>query len=194
MRLSCGFCAFDVAKAVANYRTEKPTSETPFANVQLPATAALPKPTVVMKTSLGEITIQLELDKAPRTVGHFLNYVNSGYYNETIFHQVENGYALVGGGFTADLKEKPTRYTVANEAANGLKNDAGTIAMARRGDPNSATAQFFINVQDNDFLDHSAPTPQGWGYCVFGQVVAGMDVVKKIQKGDRVVSASIEKG
>ncbi len=173
--------ALDLTQAIANYRTEPPKADVPFANVQLPATTALPKPSVVLKTSQGEITIQLDLDKAPRTVGHFLNYVNSGHYNETIFHQVESGYALVAGGFTADLKEKPTRYTVANEAANGLKNRRGTIAMARQPqDPNSATSQFIINLADNPALDHQGNEPEKYGYCVFGEITAGLDVLEKI--------------
>ncbi len=173
--------ALDLTQAIANYRTETPKNDVPFANVQLPTTTALPKPAVVIKTSQGEITIQLDLDKAPRTVGHFLNYVNSGHYNDTIFHQVESGFALVGGGFTADLKEKPTRYSVANEAANGLKNRRGTIAMARQPqDPNSATSQFIINLADNPALDHQGNEPEKYGYCVFGEITSGLDVLEKI--------------
>ncbi|WP_038769665.1 peptidylprolyl isomerase, partial [Burkholderia pseudomallei] len=116
-----------------------------------------------------------------KTVENFLNYVKKGHYDGTIFHRVINGFMIQGGGFEPGLKQKPTDAPIANEANNGLKNDTYTIAMARTNDPHSATAQFFINVNDNEFLNHSSPTPQGWGYAVFGKVVEGQDIVDKIK-------------
>lgn len=138
-------------------------------------------PQVVITTSAGAITVELYADKAPKSVGNFLNYVQQGFYNGTIFHRVISNFMVQGGGFTADFQKKPTNPAIMNEADNGLKNVKGTLAMARTSDPHSATAQFFINVKDNDFLDHSAPTPRGWGYAVFGKVIKGMDVVEKIR-------------
>jgi peptidyl-prolyl cis-trans isomerase A (cyclophilin A) len=143
------------------------------------ALAAGKNPVVVMETSLGNVKIELYPQKAPVTVKNFLDYVNSGFYNATIFHRVINGFMIQGGGFTADLQPKPTKAPIKNEADNGLKNDRGTIAMARTGDPNSATAQFFINVVDNQGLNR--PSPDGFGYAVFGKVIEGMDVVDKIK-------------
>ena len=137
-------------------------------------------PEVELKTSMGTITLELYPDKAPKTVENFLQYVKDGHFKGTIFHRVINGFMIQGGGFTNDFAQKKTRSPVQNEANNGLKNDLGTIAMARTSDPQSATAQFFINHKNNDFLNHSAPTPQGWGYTVFGKVTKGMDVVNKI--------------
>ena len=139
-------------------------------------------PSVLLKTNHGDITLELDAAKAPKSVANFLAYVNSGHYDGTIFHRVINNFMIQGGGMTAGMKQKPTLDEIENEANNGLKNDRGTIAMARTSDPHSATAQFFINVNDNDFLNHSAPTPQGWGYAVFGKVSSGMDVVDKIKK------------
>ena len=139
-------------------------------------------PNVLLDTTEGEILIELYPDKAPETVANFLKYVDEGFYKNTIFHRVIKGFMIQGGGLTLKMEEKPTSAPVKNEADNGLKNDRGTIAMARTMDPHSATAQFFINLVDNDFLNHSAPTMQGWGYCVFGKVVDGMDVVDKIGK------------
>ena len=136
---------------------------------------------VRLHTNFGAITLDLDDAKAPETVKNFLAYVASGHYANTIFHRVIDGFMIQGGGFEPDMKQKPTRAPVTNEASNGLKNDRYTVAMARTNDPHSATAQFFINVKDNDFLNHSAPTPQGWGYCVFGKVVEGQDVVDKIK-------------
>jgi peptidyl-prolyl cis-trans isomerase B (cyclophilin B) len=136
---------------------------------------------VKLHTNLGVITLDLDAARAPETVKNFLAYVEGGHYGNTIFHRVIDGFMIQGGGFEPGMKQKPTRAPVTNEAANGLKNDAYTVAMARTNDPHSATAQFFINVKDNDFLNHSAPTPQGWGYCVFGKVVGGQDVVDKIK-------------
>jgi cyclophilin family peptidyl-prolyl cis-trans isomerase len=145
-------------------------------------------PQVELKTNLGFIKIELDPEKAPLTVKNFLQYVKDGHYNGTIFHRVIPGFMIQGGGFTPDLAQKPTRSPVRNEATNGLRNTVGTIAMARTPDPHSATAQFFINVADNASLDFRFPTQTGYGYCVFGKVVAGMDVVEKIVRvatGDR---------
>ena len=131
----------------------------------------------------GRGVIALELDdvKAPKSVENFLAYVKSGHYDGTIFHRVINGFMIQGGGFTPDMQQKPTNAPIENEAANGLKNDIYTIAMARTSEPHSASAQFFINVKNNDFLNHTAPTPRGWGYAVFGRVTSGQDVVDAIK-------------
>ena len=139
-------------------------------------------PTVLLETSSGDILVELYADKAPQTVANFLKYVDDGFYANTIFHRVINGFMIQGGGLGARMDEKPTREPVTNEADNGLKNERGTLAMARTRDPHSATAQFFINLVDNDFLNHSSPTPDGWGYCVFGKVTEGMENVDKIAK------------
>ena len=136
---------------------------------------------VKLHTNHGTITIELDADKAPETVKNFLAYVESGHYDNTIFHRVINGFMIQGGGFEPGMKQKDTLEPVKNEANNGLKNARGSIAMARTSDPHSATAQFFINVADNDFLDHREPSTQGWGYCVFGTVTEGMDVVDAIK-------------
>jgi len=138
-------------------------------------------PLVKLETSLGDITLELYPDKAPATVANFLQYVKDGFYDGTIFHRVKNGFMIQGGGFDADMRQKQTRPPIVNEADNGLANDAYTVAMARTQDPHSASAQFFINVADNRFLNHTAKTPQGWGYAVFGKVVRGKDVVDKIK-------------
>jgi len=151
-----------------------------LAVVALPALAADPR--VELKTNRGTIVLELYPDKAPKTVANFLQYVKEGQYTGTVFHRVIDGFMIQGGGFDKDLRQKPTRAPVENEAANGLKNDVGTIAMARTPDPHSASAQFFINLKNNDFLNFREPTPQGYGYTVFGKVVAGMDVVEKIAK------------
>jgi len=134
-----------------------------------------------MKTSLGTIDIELDHEKAPKTAANFEQYVKDGFYNGTVFHRVINGFMIQGGGFEPDMSQKTTRDPIENEANNGLKNDIGTIAMARTPDPHSATAQFFINVANNDFLNFSAPTANGWGYCVFGKVTNGMDIVNQIK-------------
>jgi len=139
-------------------------------------------PRVQLTTSLGPIVVELYPDKAPQTVANFLQYANDGFFNGTIFHRVIDGFMIQGGGFTADMEQKETREPIRNEADNGLKNTTGTVAMARTGDPHSATAQFFINVADNDFLDHTAPEESGWGYAVFGKVVEGMETVDKIRQ------------
>jgi peptidyl-prolyl cis-trans isomerase B (cyclophilin B) len=136
---------------------------------------------VKLETSHGTITLELDAAKAPATVENFLAYVKQGHYNNTVFHRVINGFMIQGGGFEPGMKQKSTGAPVKNEATNGLKNNQYTIAMARTSDPHSASAQFFINVADNHFLNHSAPTANGWGYCVFGKVVSGQDVVDKIK-------------
>jgi peptidyl-prolyl cis-trans isomerase B (cyclophilin B) len=136
---------------------------------------------VKIETSMGDIEIELFEDKAPKTAANFLEYVNNGHYDGTIFHRVIDGFMIQGGGMTEDMSEKPTGLPVENEADNGLKNEAYAVAMARTMDPHSATAQFFINVKKNDFLNHTAKTPQGWGYTVFGKVVKGQGVVNKIK-------------
>ena len=143
------------------------------------ASHAADNPKVKLTTSMGDIVVELNADKAPKTTANFLQYVNDGFYNGTVFHRVINGFMIQGGGFTADMQQKPPRAPIALEASNGLKNDTYTIAMARTSDPNSATAQFFINVKDNAMLN--APSPDGHGYAVFGKVVSGNDVVDKIK-------------
>jgi len=137
---------------------------------------------VQVETSEGTITLELYPDKAPTTVENFLSYVKDGHYANTIFHRVIDGFMVQGGGFTEDLQQKPTKAAIVNEASNGLKNERGTIAMARTMEVNSATAQFFINLVDNGFLDHRDMTPNGYGYCVFGKVIDGMEVIDKIGK------------
>lgn len=139
-------------------------------------------PKVLLETTEGDILLELFPDKAPETVKNFLRYVDDGFYDNTIFHRVIPDFMIQGGGMDARMKEKATREPIKNEADNGLKNDRGAIAMARTMDPHSATAQFFINHADNDFLNHRAPTQDGWGYAVFGNVLDGMDVVDKIAK------------
>ncbi|MBQ6656775.1 MAG: peptidyl-prolyl cis-trans isomerase [Ottowia sp.] len=129
----------------------------------------------------GVIALELDDAKAPKSVANFLAYVKSGHYDGTIFHRIINGFMIQGGGFTPDMQQKPTNAPIENEAANGLKNDIYTIAMARTNEPHSASAQFFINVKNNDFLNHTAPTPRGWGYAVFGRVTSGQDVVDAIK-------------
>ena len=136
---------------------------------------------IKLHTNHGVITLKLDEEKAPETAANFKEYVKSGHYDNTVFHRVINNFMIQGGGFEPGMKQKSTRAPIKNEANNGLTNKVGSIAMARTMDPHSASAQFFINVADNDFLNHTAPTTQGWGYCVFGQVVDGMDVVNKIK-------------
>ncbi|WP_350341573.1 peptidylprolyl isomerase [Desulfoferula mesophila] len=143
--------------------------------------AARSNPVVKLQTSMGDIEIELYPDKAPKTVENFLNYVNKGFYNGTVFHRVINGFMVQGGGLNDKMQLKATDKPIQNEADNGLKNDEYTVAMARTMDPNSATAQFFINVTDNDFLNFKSKDAQGWGYAVFGKVIKGMDVVDKIK-------------
>ncbi len=144
-----------------------------------PNTAA---PRVKLETSLGVITLELDAQKAPKTVANFVQYVKDKHYDGTVFHRVIDGFMIQGGGFTADMQQKATRPSIQNEADNGLKNLPLTVAMARTNDPHSASAQFFINIADNRFLNHTQPTLNGWGYAVFGKVVAGADVVDKIRQ------------
>jgi cyclophilin family peptidyl-prolyl cis-trans isomerase len=139
-------------------------------------------PRVRLVTTLGDIVIELNQAKAPKSVENFLAYVNDGFYNGTIFHRVIDGFMVQGGGFTQDFQKKTVRAPIENEANNGLKNLNGTVAMARTNDPHSATAQFFINVTNNGFLDHRSPSPRGWGYAVFGKVVEGLDVVDAMRR------------
>jgi peptidyl-prolyl cis-trans isomerase B (cyclophilin B) len=136
---------------------------------------------IKLHTNFGVIALDLDAEKAPETVKNFLAYAEAGHYDNTIFHRVIDGFMIQGGGFEPGMKQKPCKAPIKNEADNGLKNDAYTIAMARTGDPHSATAQFFINVADNDFLNFKLPSGNGWGYCVFGKVVEGTDVVDKIK-------------
>ena len=136
---------------------------------------------VKLTTNFGDITLELYDEKAPITVANFLQYVNNGFYENVIFHRVINGFMIQGGGFDINMKQKATLDEIKNEADNGLSNDNYTIAMARTSIPDSASSQFFINVADNDFLNHTAPTASGWGYCVFGKVIEGMDVVERIK-------------
>jgi peptidyl-prolyl cis-trans isomerase B (cyclophilin B) len=136
---------------------------------------------VILHTNHGDITLALDDANSPATVANFLQYVKDGHYDNTVFHRVIDGFMIQGGGFAPGMKQKPTRPPVANEAANGLKNKRYTVAMARTSDPHSASAQFFINVADNDFLDYKSPSQNGWGYCVFGKVTAGTDVVDRIK-------------
>jgi peptidyl-prolyl cis-trans isomerase B (cyclophilin B) len=143
--------------------------------------AAEPLPRVKLTTSLGDIVVEMDSAAAPKTVDNFLAYVKDGFYDGAIFHRVIKGFMIQGGGFDADMKRRSPRPPILNEADNGLPNNIGTIAMARTADPHSASAQFFINVKDNAFLNHRGKTSQGWGYCVFGRVVKGMDVVRAIE-------------
>lgn len=157
------------------------TARAALATALLAGTAWVQAQTVTLSTTQGDIVVKLDAAKAPKTVENFLGYVRAGHYNGTIFHRVIDGFMIQGGGFTPDMKEKPTRAPIPLESRNGLANKRGTIAMARTMDPNSATAQFFINVKDNAFLDQSN-SPDGHGYAVFGQVIKGMDVIDKIRK------------
>ena len=167
-----------------------------FALLLLPLLAAFTvsaqgqNPQVVVKTSMGSFTIELYPDKAPQTVKNFLMYVDEGFYAGTIFHRVIDGFMIQGGGLDGTMTKKKTAAPVVNEAANGLKNAVGTVAMARTSEPNSATAQFFVNVKDNGFLDYRDSSPEGIGYCVFGKVVQGMDVVERI----KVVPTGVKNG
>jgi peptidyl-prolyl cis-trans isomerase B (cyclophilin B) len=137
---------------------------------------------VRLHTNFGVIALDLDAERTPETVKNFLAYVESGFYSNTVFHRVIDGFMVQGGGFEPGMRQKPIRGTIKNEAGNGLKNDRYTIAMARTSEPHSASSQFFINLKDNDFLNHTAPSSQGWGYCVFGKVVQGQDIVDKIKR------------
>ena len=147
-----------------------------------PTSTGAAAPRVKLETSLGVIMLELDAQKAPKTVANFVQYVKDKHYDGTVFHRVIDGFMIQGGGFTADMQQKPTRPSIPNEADNGLKNLPLTVAMARTNDPHSASAQFFINIADNRFLNHTQPTLNGWGYAVFGKVVAGADVVDKIRQ------------
>jgi peptidyl-prolyl cis-trans isomerase B (cyclophilin B) len=136
---------------------------------------------ITIETNHGNITLELDFENTPKTAENFVSYAQDGFYDNTIFHRVINGFMIQGGGFDADMKQKSTNATIKNEADTGMKNTRGTVAMARTSDPHSATAQFFINVNDNDFLNYTAQSQNGWGYCVFGKVVDGMDVIDKIK-------------
>ncbi len=169
------------AKTAPNEPAPEETKKAEAKEVPQPAAADAKKPVVEFTTSMGTIKMELYPDKAPKTVANFLEYVKAGHYSGTIFHRVIDGFMVQGGGFTAKFDKKPTPKNVENEAFNGLKNLTGTVAMARTPDPNSAAAQFFINVADNEFLNHKDKTMRGWGYCVFGKVIEGMEVVNKIK-------------
>lgn len=153
------------------------------------AHAQSPDPNVQIQTTMGTIIVELDAKAAPKTVANFLDYVRSGFYDGTIFHRVIEKFMIQGGGFTTEMKKKPTKAPIANEADNGLRNLTGTIAMARTSAPHSATSQFFINVKDNHFLNYRAKTDRLWGYCVFGKVVKGMEVVKAIETVPTVVKS-----
>jgi len=169
-------------QAPVRYDELPPRTREGFLPIVKPQTSSRKaKSMVELKTSMGSIKLQLNDEKAPKTVANFLNYVNDGHFNGTIFHRVIDGFMIQGGGFDVSMSQKDTKDPIENEANNGLKNKSYTVAMARTGDPHSATAQFFINVADNDFLDHTAPTQRGWGYAVFGEVVEGKDIVDKIR-------------
>jgi peptidyl-prolyl cis-trans isomerase B (cyclophilin B) len=165
-------------------RSQGPAPKSPAAGPQAQAIprsqAPVGNPRVLLDTTKGKIVLELYPAKAPKTVKNFLDYVNAGHYNGVIFHRVIPGFMIQGGGFTPDMKEKPTRPSIQNEADNGLGNERGTIAMARTPDPHSASAQFFINVSNNASLNHTGKTPQGWGYAVFGKVVEGMEIADAI--------------
>jgi cyclophilin family peptidyl-prolyl cis-trans isomerase len=165
--------------AAAAQATPKPDSPANACVAKLKGSAPMK---VKLTTSMGAITVELDKAKAPVSAENFVKYVESGHYNGTIFHRVIDGFMVQGGGFTKDMQQKPTLAPIKNEAANGLKNDMYTLAMARTGVRDSATAQFFINVKQNDFLNYRDESPQGWGYAVFGKVVEGQDVVDKIRK------------
>jgi len=172
-----------LAALLACFAFNVSAAETPKAEAKPAATEAVSAaPRVMFETSLGNIVVELDPKAAPKTVENFLQYVRDKHYDGTIFHRVIPGFMAQGGGFDVAYTQKPTRAPVENEAANGLKNTRGTIAMARTSAPHSASSQFFINTVDNAFLDYKAPTPQGYGYTVFGKVVEGMDVVEKIEK------------
>ena len=172
--------------------TEPAAETTPMETTTPPTTPESDLPTpgpsaVLMRTSLGDLTIELYPNEAPRTVANFLQYTEDGFYDGTIFHRVVRGFVIQGGGFTADMMEKDTREPIENEAENGLMNLRGTLSMARTMDPHSATSQFFVNTKDNAMLDHTSPTRPGWGYAVFGRVISGMETVDQIE-ASRVVS------
>jgi peptidyl-prolyl cis-trans isomerase B (cyclophilin B) len=167
-----------------SYAAEKPTDNSTVPPAKLPITP----PRVLLETSLGNMIIELNPTAAPKTVENFLSYVNEGFYSNTIFHRVIKGFMIQGGGFTENMQQKTPKESIINEADNGLKNRKGTIAMARTNAPHSASSQFFINTVDNEFLDFKSKTGRGWGYCVFGKVVEGMDVVSVIEQQPTTVN------
>lgn len=173
---ACGF-ALAMMPAAASAQSATPSTPSTTEGTTIMSTS----PRVKLQTNQGDIVITLNAEKAPKTVENFINYVNSGFYNGTVFHRVIDGFMIQGGGFEPGLKQKPTQAPIENEANNGLKNDKYTLAMARTSDPHSATAQFFINVSNNDFLNFTSPTPNGWGYAVFATVTEGNDIVEKIK-------------
>ena len=177
LRLAACGVALAIVPAAASAQTATPSTPSTTEGNKPMSTS----PRVKLQTNQGDIVITLDAEKAPKTVENFLGYVKSGFYDGTIFHRVIDGFMVQGGGFEAGLKQKPTQAPIENEANNGLKNDKYTVAMARTSDPHSATAQFFINVANNDFLNFTAPTPNGWGYAVFGKVTEGTDIVDKIK-------------
>jgi len=187
--LTCRFLSLILASALAAAPVYSQSSSTPSTGTTMnQAAVTTTTPRVTLQTSLGDITIALNAERAPKSVENFLTYVRDGFYDATVFHRVIDGFMIQGGGFEAGLKQKTTRAPIENEAANGLKNARYTLAMARTNDPHSATAQFFINVADNDFLNHSAPSGQGWGYAVFGEVVEGtevVDAIKSVKTGNK---------
>lgn len=172
-------CIFLLGFNLSTHASEPKTNEPTTTDLQNRTTTMA---MITIQTNQGNIQIELNGEKAPKTVANFLSYIEDDFFNGTIFHRVIPGFMIQGGGFDAEMQQKPTKGTVENEANNGLANDTGTIAMARTPDPHSATAQFFINLKDNDFLNFSSETSQGWGYAVFGKVTEGMDIVEKIAK------------
>lgn len=184
MKLAIPFFALFMAMGCESKKADsdtKPTGTPPAQENATGGKVSQDNPVVVMETSHGTIEIELDNKKAPISTENFLKYVDDKFYDGTIFHRVIDGFMIQGGGFTQDMNQKPTKAPIKNEAANGLKNTRGTLAMARTSVVDSATAQFFINVKDNDFLNHTSPTPSGFGYAVFGRVISGMDIVDKIK-------------
>ena len=180
--LAAAALALLAANAVAAPRPDTPTPTPTAERSDTMNSDAASNPRVLLETSKGDVTIELFAAEAPKTVENFLAYVRSGHFDGTVFHRVIPNFMVQGGGFTAEMSQKPTREPIQNEADNGLKNEKGTLAMARTMQPHSASAQFFINTADNKFLDHTGKNPQGWGYAVFAKVVGGMDVVAAIEK------------
>lgn len=175
----CGLNASVSSDSTDNQKVDKNIKGIKMQSVE--STKKASNPIIELKTNMGNIEIELYPEKAPKTVKNFLQYVNNGFYNDTVFHRVIKGFMIQGGGFDKNIEEKKTLSPISIESDNGLRNDRGTIAMARTSNPNSATSQFFINAKDNDFLNYTSPTPQGFGYAVFGKVIKGMDTVEKIE-------------
>jgi peptidyl-prolyl cis-trans isomerase A (cyclophilin A) len=186
--------AAEEADAGAAESSDGPQKQAPTEPIVLKEPNPEYYPTVVLKTSLGELTVRLDAKRAPRTVNNFLHYVQSGHYNQTIFHQIEEGYVVLGGTYTADLTEKDNRYPIPNEANNGLKNVRGAIAMARQPDEiDSSTSQFFINLSDNPNLDHRGESPEEFGFCVFGEVIEGLEVLDRMGQIEVQATEQFEK-